>query len=243
MSDAMPAALSTKVAGLPAGAWLAVAATGLGVAFVMRRSGSPAPTVAGADPGLDNTVAGAGNLLVGAPSSNPTGTAPYAGGYAVPTTNEEWATAAQTALFAKGYSALGVNLAVRKFLNGDALNTQESALIGVALAAVGPPPSAPPPPMTSTPLPGPVPPLPTPAPHPAPARPAHATVSHHPAPPTPHKTPAPAVHVVARGESLSLIARRVGHGMTWQKLYAANRGVVGKNPNLIRPGQRLVIPR
>ncbi|MFE3516722.1 transglycosylase family protein [Streptomyces sp. NPDC059166] len=48
-------------------------------------------------------------------------------------------------------------------------------------------------------------------------------------------------YTVARGDSLSGIAsaERVRGG--WQKLYAANRAVVGADPDLILPGQRLTL--
>jgi hypothetical protein len=74
---------------------------------------------------------------------------------------------------------------------------------------------------------------PTPAPRPAPA-PAPA-----PAPPAP---PAARTYVVQPGDSLSRIAARYWEPwITWQSIYNANKGVIGGNPNLIRPGQRLVI--
>jgi LysM repeat protein len=54
------------------------------------------------------------------------------------------------------------------------------------------------------------------------------------------------VHVVKRGDTLSSIARRhsadAGGGLTWQKLHAANRAVIGPDPHRIMPGQKLVIP-
>lgn len=49
------------------------------------------------------------------------------------------------------------------------------------------------------------------------------------------------IHYVVSGETLSGIASHYGlHN--WQTLYAANRNVIGSNPNMIHPGQRLVIP-
>ncbi|KAA0931452.1 LysM peptidoglycan-binding domain-containing protein [Streptomyces apricus] len=45
------------------------------------------------------------------------------------------------------------------------------------------------------------------------------------------------VHTVRSGDTLSGVAAR--HGTTWQRLYAANRAVVGGDPDLIVPGQRL----
>jgi LysM domain-containing protein len=65
--------------------------------------------------------------------------------------------------------------------------------------------------------------------------------------------PPPALeHVVVRpGDSLwSITERRLGPGATadevaraWPVLYAANRDVVGPDPGLLEPGQRLVVPR
>ncbi|MCM1976153.1 transglycosylase family protein [Streptomyces sp. G1] len=46
-------------------------------------------------------------------------------------------------------------------------------------------------------------------------------------------------HIVRQGDTLSGIAAR--HGTTWQRLYAANRAVIGGDPDLIVPGQRLRI--
>ncbi len=54
------------------------------------------------------------------------------------------------------------------------------------------------------------------------------------------------VHVVAPGQTLSSIARHYadaeGLSLTWNSLYVANRDLIGGDPNVIRPGQELVIP-
>lgn len=48
---------------------------------------------------------------------------------------------------------------------------------------------------------------------------------------------------VVSGDSLSAIAQRYyGNYNDWQKIYDANRGAIGGNPNLIYPGTVLVIP-
>ncbi|MFJ9120384.1 transglycosylase family protein [Streptomyces sp. NPDC102394] len=46
-------------------------------------------------------------------------------------------------------------------------------------------------------------------------------------------------YTVREGDTLSKIAAR--HGTTWQHLYAANKAVIGGDPDVILPGQRLVV--
>ncbi|MFF3449842.1 transglycosylase family protein [Streptomyces sp. NPDC002667] len=46
-------------------------------------------------------------------------------------------------------------------------------------------------------------------------------------------------YTVREGDTLSVIAAR--HGTTWRKIYAANKSVIGGDPDLIVPGQRLDI--
>ncbi|HUO86768.1 MAG TPA: LysM peptidoglycan-binding domain-containing protein, partial [Thermoanaerobaculia bacterium] len=48
---------------------------------------------------------------------------------------------------------------------------------------------------------------------------------------------------VQSGDSLSKIAQRhLGDANRWPEIYQANRAVIGDNPDLIKPGQRLRIP-
>lgn len=49
-------------------------------------------------------------------------------------------------------------------------------------------------------------------------------------------------YTVVRGDTLSGIASKLHVAGGWQKLYAANRGVIGANASLIKPGQVLVLP-
>ncbi|NNN34928.1 LysM peptidoglycan-binding domain-containing protein [Streptomyces sp. S3(2020)] len=44
-------------------------------------------------------------------------------------------------------------------------------------------------------------------------------------------------YTVRKGDTLSGIAAR--HGTTWQRIHAANKAVIGDDPDLIVPGQRL----
>jgi nucleoid-associated protein YgaU len=46
-------------------------------------------------------------------------------------------------------------------------------------------------------------------------------------------------YTVRSGDTLSGIA--VAHGLSWKKLYAVNKPVIGGDPNLIIPGQRLTV--
>lgn len=60
--------------------------------------------------------------------------------------------------------------------------------------------------------------------------------------PTAQKAPAK-TYVVKKGDSLWAIAKLTyGNGADYPKIYAANKAVIGKNPNLIYPGQKLVLP-
>ncbi|MFJ7591582.1 LysM peptidoglycan-binding domain-containing protein [Streptomyces sp. NPDC097617] len=78
----------------------------------------------------------------------------------------------------------------------------------------------------------------TPTPHSA----AHKAV---PAAPVPGPVPSAKTrtYTVRSGDSLPEIARReLGNEARWRELYAINRGVVGDNPDLVRPGTVLTLP-
>ncbi|MDB1087213.1 transglycosylase family protein [Streptomyces sp. ACA25] len=47
------------------------------------------------------------------------------------------------------------------------------------------------------------------------------------------------IHTVQAGDTLSLIAQ--SQGTSWEELYAANESVIGGDPNLIHPGQKLAL--
>ncbi|MCC5614781.1 LysM peptidoglycan-binding domain-containing protein [Nostoc sp. CHAB 5836] len=48
---------------------------------------------------------------------------------------------------------------------------------------------------------------------------------------------------VIRGDSLFYLAKIFcGNGNKWPEIYKRNKGTIGSNPNLIKPGQRLYIP-
>ena len=55
-------------------------------------------------------------------------------------------------------------------------------------------------------------------------------------------TPTGKTYTVVRGDSLSKIAKReYGDMSKWRKIFEANRDVID-NPDLIEPGQNLIIP-
>ncbi|MBT2446374.1 LysM peptidoglycan-binding domain-containing protein [Streptomyces sp. ISL-43] len=94
---------------------------------------------------------------------------------------------------------------------------------------------------------------PKPAPAPPSAPPLARPASHTPTPTSAaHKAvpaaPAPAPkmqrsYTVRPGDSLSAIARReLGNEGRWRELYAMNKGVIGSNPDMIHPGQKLTLP-
>lgn len=80
---------------------------------------------------------------------------------------------------------------------------------------------------------------------PAPSKPAPSKPAEAPQRSTEHtnrsasRSVAHGNYTVREGDTLSKIAAR--HGTTWQRIYAANKSVIGGNPDLIVPGQRLAV--
>lgn len=55
-------------------------------------------------------------------------------------------------------------------------------------------------------------------------------------------TPPKNIYTVVKGDSLwKISANKLGSGARWKEIYNKNKGVIGGNPNLIYPGQKLVI--
>lgn len=60
--------------------------------------------------------------------------------------------------------------------------------------------------------------------------------------PAPAQTVTQRYYTVQSGNNLTQIANAQGLGGNWQAIYNANRNLIGSNPNLIYPGQKLLIP-
>lgn len=59
----------------------------------------------------------------------------------------------------------------------------------------------------------------------------------------PDTKPKPKTYTVKTGDTLSKIAKlELGSSTKWQAIYNANAKVIGKDPNKIKPGQKLVMP-
>lgn len=59
----------------------------------------------------------------------------------------------------------------------------------------------------------------------------------------PNTQEAPKTATVVAGDCLWNLAKKYyGDGAQYKKIYEANKAVIGSNPNLIKPGQKLVIP-
>jgi nucleoid-associated protein YgaU len=60
--------------------------------------------------------------------------------------------------------------------------------------------------------------------------------------PAPDTSPAPRDYTIKSGDSLSKIAKEFyGNAGDWQKIFQANKDKI-KDPNMIYPGQKIIIP-
>lgn len=183
--------LDRKVGPLSLRAWLIVAPVGIGVGLLAARrlSRTPAATQGG-DEGSDRPVAvdvpggiGGGYPITpptpggtdGYTEPAPTGPPPPQG---PPLDNLEWMRRASNYLIGRGYNSLDIDTALRLYIGSEPMTERHAALVGMALAALGPPPDYVSPVQVSTgavPSPGdpatPAPQEPTPPPPPAPPAP------------------------------------------------------------------------
>lgn len=126
--------LGQMVGPLPMGAWIAVVAIGLGLAYVARRR---APVAATSDTGGGGTP----TLIIPPVTSTTTGTQPVTPSV---TDNPTWYRNALSLLIGRNYDPVLADAALRDYLNGNTLTASEGPILQTALQLAGPPPNIPP---------------------------------------------------------------------------------------------------
>jgi LysM domain len=220
---------SKNVGPLPAWAWIAAVAGGVGIIAYQRRNAEPAPadSLATGDQAEVGAGPGGWTYIPALPTASPEAATPIE-------TNEQWAVAAaRWLMLTKNYDPSLVDAAIRRYISGESLDVRQWSIISDALRHFGP-------------LPNPLPPLegnpPTQAPPPTGTKP--------PAPPPPKPKPRGNIRGYMKvgawpawNSTLWGIAKHYyGNGALWPKIYNANRHIIS-NPNLLRPGWILAIPR
>lgn len=126
--------LGKKVGPLPLGAWIAVVAGGLALGYYINKRSAANNQPSDQQLAESGVGTGGGTFL---PINPPSDTGDDD---AIPDTNQTWANKAITWLTAQNMDALVASSAVNKYINGQTLSVQESALIAMALGHFGPPP-------------------------------------------------------------------------------------------------------
>lgn len=245
-THAMPGGnpFKNKLGPLPVAVWaILIVGVGSGIYLLMKRRGGAKSVSTDATAATDNTGSGVDtdgstDAASGAWSANTPansgGSVTGVNGTPASSDNSHWAANVANGMIAAGSDPTVVQNALSDYLNGRPLTPQEQAIINTAVQKYGVPPEGvlpvkvtQPPPVT---------------PHPTP------TPAHPPQKVPPKKAPAPKPHPTARtyivqpGDNLSAIAHKFYGTANWQKIYNANKSVIGVNPNLIKPGMHLVIP-
>ncbi len=219
--------LGKMIGPLPLGAWVATIGGGLALMAYTRRQSTDIVTAPVEEMVSGNTEPGVGDGSVGGwvPTYPSTGT----GDDSVsgdPDTNEAWGRMAINGLIAMNYNPSVSDAAIRKYLEGAKLSASEYALVTIALGKYGAPPVVLPAPIFGPPT------LP---------KVTTGTKGKPTAPTKPKPVSKPHVryYTVRPGDTLSKIGKK--YHVSWQSIYNANRKRI-KNPNVIVPGWRLVIP-
>lgn len=238
--------LTQKVGPLPMVVWIGAGAVGLYISH--RAAASNAASASGS--AVDSPTAGngpsgtgPGGWLPQQPSTDASGSS-AATTPAAPQDNNAWGSGALQWLLSHNYDPTLSDSAVRNYLGSLPLSTNQQALISTLLTGYGAPPEI----LSPTgQTPTPVTPVTPAQPPPLPKPPTQASPPPKVVPPPPvRKPPTPIVHVsrtytVRPGDNLTKIAEMFYHNANWQTIYNANRTKIA-NPNLIFPGQVLVIP-
>lgn len=123
--------LTREVAGLPVGAWAAVVAGGLGLAYMLNKNQANAALEPVVEPGVGTGLvpAGAAFPATGQESED-----------AEPDNNLQWSQRAKAFLVARGIDPTKADNAVRKYVAAEQLTFEENAMINLAILGVGAPP-------------------------------------------------------------------------------------------------------
>lgn len=246
-------AAKTAVKKMPPWVWFVAIAGGLGLSYVLQRSRADVPLgpEKGSEfpasipfPGTQGAV-----ILPGAPAHTINLQPPKI------ESNRDWRREGTMLAIAVGMSATKTQAAIDNYLNGEPLDDQEANIIEFLLKRLGPPPEGAAPikfqPLPATPVPTPTVPPADSTPPPTTAPPAQVRINLGGllallARLRAQRSQAPTgrTHVVQRGETLSSISRRYyGHTGHWRNIWNANKHRLrSNNPNLIYPGEVLVLP-
>lgn len=141
------AAVVRRVGGVPLVFVGAGVLVGVLVLWRSQAKAAPAPAADQADGTADGSLSPVTSttpsyLVVG--NNAPTGTGPVdATNPGAPTDNVTWQRRAETQLIALGYDPILVDQALTLYLTGQSLTQQQGAIVSLALAKFGPPPSPP----------------------------------------------------------------------------------------------------
>ncbi len=224
-------ALTKQVGPLPLWVWVALVIGGLGIAFYARKTGGDVETPIVSENSPQTGVGDAGEATVTTP---PPPTAP--------TTNEEWAQLAISQAIAAGFDAGLATDTVELYLAGQNLTVNQCAVRRWILTHVGPPPLLPPTPEKPCDI--------LPIPNPPEEKPPPVEKPPEKPPAKPPSKPKSVTVTVCKWNSRKapwcstlwgIAAHYYGNGLLWPRIYAANRSKI-KNPNLIYPGQKFVVP-
>jgi nucleoid-associated protein YgaU len=221
-------ALTRKLGPLPAWGWLLLVVGGAWAWYLWKKRTNGTTAVATVATPNTTSTSGVAAFDSGDATNNQDANAVPSVSQPDSETNAQWAIRAGNGIAAMGtYSAIDVSNALSVLLAGGTLTPTQAIIVNLAETTYGLPPEGVIATTTAAPPATPIVTSPTPV-----------TV----APTAPAPAPAQRIYVVVSGDNLTRIAERFYGNSNWQQIYAANVGVIGGNPNLIFPGQRLVIP-
>jgi LysM repeat protein len=237
-------ALEDELRGIPTWGWGVIAGTAALGGLWWYRKREAAATPAATATGTETDVSGLTDdqLLSAESGGGDAGTtsATTSSTSSTLSTNQLWETQAVGSLSSQGYSPIEAQSAIEAYLGGGTLDSEAQLIVNAAISAFGIPPEGIAAPVTTTSSIISVAPVTEPTVTPVPSKPTVTNVKAPKLPvPTFHAPASAATYVVKPGDNLTSIAK--AHGISESSLYAMNKGIIGSNPNLIRPGQRFTL--